>query len=78
MPCSTPASSTATATCSSWTAENGWGAAAHLDVLEHHARIDLLVVDPTLNDDNETRLVDVVRALGKAYGCEHVELEVRP
>ena len=59
---------------------NRLGGAAHLDVTENRrARLDLLVVDNTLGADTETRLVDVVRALGEAYGCAHVEMmEVRP
>jgi hypothetical protein len=48
---------------------------AHLDVAADHARLDLLVVDPTLapEAEAEARLTDVARAVGEAYGCHHVD-----
>ena len=44
-------------------------AACHVDVSESSSSIDLLVVDPSIHDENvEHRLVGVAHALCEAYG----------
>lgn len=50
------------------------GAAVHVDLVDGHATMDALVVDPALaGREIEARMTGVARALCEAYGCDRVD-----